>query len=445
MPQALRVAVAASGGRDSTALLHCTAHAAAALGVEVHALHVNHGLQPAADAWQAQVAAQCRRWARTGLPLRVHTRRLDDAPARGESVEAWARRGRYAALSAMAHEAGCTLVLLAHHRRDQAETLLLQALRGGGAAGLAAMPRLAEREGLTWARPWLDLPRRAIEAYVHRHRLRFVDDASNADPRHARNRLRLQVWPALESAFADAETALAGAAKRAQEDAACLSECATADLAGMVEHGALKVGQWRLLSMARRRLVLRAWLASVTGDAVPDSLVQRLATELPQSCSARWPAPGGELRLHDARVVFEASPSVAPRRAAAAGPLLLDLSRSGRHPVPAWAGAFVVEPVRRGGIAVDELRHARLRTRQGGEQFQRGEHGLPRSLKKQFQAARVPAWGRDGPLLYAGQRLLFVPGLGVDGRAVAAPGAAQSRVVWVSDPTGATDRDPPAS
>ena len=157
MPPA--VAVAASGGRDSTALLHATARAARDLGLEVHALHVHHGLVADADAWLERLEAQCRRWRAAGLPVHFHSTRLDGRPARGESVEAWARRERYQALAAMARHAGCALVLLAHHRRDQAETFLLQALRGAGPAGLAAMPRRAERAGLTWARPWLAQPR----------------------------------------------------------------------------------------------------------------------------------------------------------------------------------------------------------------------------------------------------------------------------------------------
>merc|ERR1739841_308703 len=114
----------------------------------------------------------------------------------------------------MARQAGADLLLLAHHRRDQAETLLLQALRGAGVAGLAAMPRQDWRDGVLWVRPWLDHPREAIEAYIAQHGLRHIDDDSNGDPRFARNRLRLQVWPALQAAFPQAKAALAASADR---------------------------------------------------------------------------------------------------------------------------------------------------------------------------------------------------------------------------------------
>ena len=188
-----RVAVAASGGLDSTALLHFTARIAARCGLQVHALHVHHGLHADAGAWMAQVARQCRRWG----GITFHGHRVQEQPAAGDSVEAWARRVRYQALAQMARAADCSLVLLAHHRRDQAETVWLQALRGAGPAGLAAMPRVVCREGLTWARPWLDQPREAIAAYARRHRLQYVIDPANGDDRYARSRLRSRLWPAL--------------------------------------------------------------------------------------------------------------------------------------------------------------------------------------------------------------------------------------------------------
>ncbi|HJW10764.1 MAG TPA: tRNA lysidine(34) synthetase TilS, partial [Albitalea sp.] len=124
-----RVAVAYSGGRDSTALLHATLKAAAAQGVQVLALHVNHRLSPHADAWQQHAQAQCERWAERGWPVRFVAQQLEGKPPKGESIEAWARQARYRALRNMALAHGATRVLLAHHRRDQAETLLLQALR----------------------------------------------------------------------------------------------------------------------------------------------------------------------------------------------------------------------------------------------------------------------------------------------------------------------------
>jgi tRNA(Ile)-lysidine synthase len=431
------VAVAVSGGRDSLALWHAAARAAQALGgIDVIGLHVHHGLQPQADAWPRQLQQRARRWAARGLPVSLRWRRLDGAPARGDSVEAWARRERYAALAAMAVEAGATLVLLAHHRRDQAETVLLQLLRGAGPAGLAAMPAGASRHGLVWARPWLDQPRAVIETYLRRHRLRPVDDPSNEDPRWARNALRLQVWPVLAAAFPAAEPALAASARRLFEAASCLAELAESDLQRCrAADGALRVAAWAALSPARRANALRRWLGEQVG-AAPDALVGRLLHELPPARPGQWPAPGGtRLRLHHGVL----RPAVG---ADADGPTLtVDLSRCGRHPVPGWHGSFEVRRTAAGGIALAELRGCTLRPRTGGEQLQRAPGTPPRRLKKQYQAAGVPPWQRGGPLVHGEAGLLYVPGLGVDARRVAPPGQPMRSLRWVPDAPGGPGRD----
>ncbi|MBZ8138712.1 tRNA lysidine(34) synthetase TilS [Rubrivivax gelatinosus] len=427
MPAA--VAVAASGGRDSTALLHATARAARALGIQVHALHVHHGLVPSADAWLEHLRAQCARWARAGLPLHFNATRLSGAPARGDSVEAWARRERYAALASMAKQAGCGLVLLAQHRRDQAETLLLQALRGGGLQALAAMPARAERDGIVWARPWLEQPREAIEAYLRRHRLRWVDDESNDDGAYARNRLRHAVWPALVAAFPDAEAQLAAAARRSAEDAAALQAGVEADLASLADADGLDIAAWADLPAARRAAALRGWLRALLPQPVPDTLVRRLVAELPEAQAARWPAPGGELRLHDGRLRFAASVPETPLT----GESTLDLSHAGCHHLPGWGGCLDVVAVGEGGVAAARLRCATLRPRRGGEQFQLGPRTLPRCLKKQYQARRIPAWARGGPLVFDDGQLLFAPGLGLDARCIAPPGEPQFTLHWHAD------------
>lgn len=421
-----RVAVATSGGLDSTALLHCTARQSAQLGVEVLALHVHHGLQADADAWMKQVDLQCRRWRRGGLPVSFVGHRVVERPAPGDSIEAWARRQRYGALATMAREAGCTLVLLAHHRRDQAETVLLQALRGAGAAGLSAMPRSVSRQGLTWARPWIGWPREAIEAYARRWRLGFVVDPSNADDRFARSRLRHQVWPALQSAFADAETTLCAVAQRAQEAREIVDEVARQDLQQVSDASGLLVPAWLTLSAARRANVLRHWLGGQLPVAVPESLVHRLQAELPATPTGRWPAGNAQLGLHAGTLSLIGDRAPAPKALRS-----LDLGRVGIHSASPWSGVIQVDAAGQGGVPAALLMQAELRPRQGGERFQSHAAGVPRSLKKQFQDQGVAAWDRDGPLVHAAGRLVFVPGLGVDARAQALPGSPRVRLRWV--------------
>ncbi len=408
-----RVGVACSGGPDSLALLHATVAQARALGLEVWALHVHHGLLPQADAWVQALARRCRRWRAAGAPLHFAWMRLAGSPPPGESVEAWARQGRYRALAEMAQQHGVGLVLLAHHRRDQAETVLLQALRGGGAAGLAAMPRDIEREGLRWVRPWLDSPPQAIHSYSSGHGLRGVEDPSNLDSRYARSRLRQAVWPALAAAFEDAEVALGRAAQRAAIEQAALDEWGQADLAQVTQARALLRSAWLNLSAPRRDLVLRRWLRALGAKHGVDVLVQRLCAELPLRRLGRWQVrERGELVLYRDVLRLRSAPiDVTP------GPsLMMDLSRPGRHVAPGWGGSWLVQPSPGPALPAQLLAQTQLCQRQGAEQFQGVAGRPPRSLKKQFQAASVSAQDRRGPLLYARGKLVFVPGLGVDVR-----------------------------
>ncbi|WP_029001771.1 tRNA lysidine(34) synthetase TilS [Azohydromonas australica] len=430
------VAVATSGGRDSTALLHATARAAQALGLHVLALHVHHGLLPEADAWVEHLERQCADWARQGLPVALRWCRLEGCPGRGESVEAWARRERYAALSRMAREGGAALVLLAHHRRDQAETFLLQALRGGGAAGLASMPRQAVRDGLSWARPWLEQPSEAIDAYVQAHRLTHIQDPSNEDHGYARNRLRHRVMPALTAAFPQAEQALGAATRQAQQARECLQALAEIDLRAVAEGHELRLPALAVLPQARQANLLRHWLLQHCGRGPGETLLQRLLSELYVSdAPACWPA--GEQVLHRYRGRLRCEPAGKGVTAMAVHEeQMIFIDGPGRQRLDAWGGWLEVRSVEEGGVAPARLRACIARARSGGEQFQLKPGGVPRSLKKQYQTLGVPAWHRGGPLLWLDESLLFVPGLGVDARLWAAPGEPQLGLEWVPDAAG---------
>lgn len=442
------VAVAYSGGRDSTALLHAVACAARAEGqvgqagqagqtaLRVVALHVHHGLSPHADAWLAHAQTTCDAWAEQGLPVSLLARRVSVPRGSGLSLEAQARDSRHAALQAMATDVGAEMLLLAHHRRDQAETLLLQALRGGGVAGLAAMPRDDLRDGLRWVRPWLNHPREAIEAYIAHHGLSHIEDDSNADSRFARNRLRLAVWPALQAAFPQAEASLAASSARLAdvlEPLASWEEGVLAELALPGDAAAMAVQVWATWPAGVRRESLRRWYARVAGAGLSASWTLRLADELPRMLEAgaltgHWPEVKlglyrGCLRWDgDARSAALASPHAAEAH--------LCIDAPGLWPVPHWGGALHVTPCDQGGMAPERLRQITLKAREGGERFQAGPARPPRSLKKQFQSAAVPAWLRHAPLLWCEDTLLYVPGLGIDARCCAPPGSPQWALNW---------------
>lgn len=437
------IAVAYSGGRDSTALLHATAVAALEQpGLRVVALHVHHGLSAHADQWLAHAQAQCEAWARQGLPVSLVWRRLSLNQSTGDSVEALARDGRYRALTEMAQEAGVDTVLLAHHRRDQAETFLLQALRGAGIAGLSAMPSSADRHGIRWERPWLSQPRRAIEAYVAQHGLAHIEDDSNADPRFARNRVRLTVWPALEAAFEQAEVSLAQSAARAADARACLEAWLAQSLVSLLVPGqtdALSAPALLALPLPHQRELLRRWFTTRTDRHLPASAVARLTQELPSLVdtgrSILWRAGAFDVCLYRGVLVCRPAALAGHLSTEALAPVLLRIEGPGRHVLPAWGGELVVSVVDSGGVALSRLAQVEIRSREGGEDFQLGPNRPSRALRKQFQAQAVPEWERSGPLVFAEGQLVFARGLGMDARVLAAPGEPQATLIWVPNLT----------
>ncbi|MFZ4552218.1 MAG: tRNA lysidine(34) synthetase TilS [Aquabacterium sp.] len=446
------IAVAYSGGRDSTALLHaCAVAAKSEPALRVVALHVHHGLSALADDWLAHAQMTCDEWARAGLPVSLVVRRVSVDVSGGASVEARARAARYAALSDMVTMVGGDLLLLAHHRRDQAETFLLQALRGAGVAGLACMPKDEWRDGIRWVRPWLDHPREAIEAYVAAHRLQYVEDDSNSDVRFARNRLRASVWPALLEAFPDAERALASSGSKVADalpamaswhqqllqSATVPSDVGTTSMA----YPDLNAIQWAVWAVGARREALRAWYQQVAGRSLTASWVYRLADEVPgmieRQSSSNWDEIGVSLYRgllsYSSRRSPRCASGVSEVSAVTLGPLT-----EGVHRVASWLGCLHVRRVEIGGVSAQSLEDVALRPRVGGEQFQSAPGRPLRALRKQFQCAGVPSWLRQGPLVYGGGRLLWVPGLGVDARAVAPDGDPQYAFEWHPDSSSAT-------
>jgi tRNA(Ile)-lysidine synthase len=421
------VAVAASGGRDSIALLFAALRAARELGLHVVALHVHHGLLAEADGWAKGLEEQCAAWAREGWPVTFACARLADSPARGESVEAWAR---------MAQAAGASLVLLGHHRRDQAETVLLQALRGAGPAGLSAMPRLAMRGGMAWGRPWLAQPSEAIDHFVALHGLHGVTDPSNTDPRFARSRLRTFVMPALRDAFPAAEASLAAVARRAQEARCVLEEVADDDLRRVGAGDRLPLEAWRALSPARRANALRRWLAGRLSQPPADALVQRVLAQSVDDTARRWPIDGAHLlrswRGSLSVVAGQRSSTLPPQPSPVGGVrAALSLTRCDRFQVPGWSGLLEVFETSREGLAPSRVARVFADSRHGGERFQRRLDAPSRSLKQSFQSAGVPTEDRLGPLLFDPDgALLFVPGLGVDARAWEDAGTLQWGLRW---------------
>jgi tRNA(Ile)-lysidine synthase len=215
----LPLAVALSGGADSTALLLACAEKWPG---QVRAMHVHHGLQAAADGFQLHCETLC---ARLGVPLAV--RRVDARHGRGASPEDAARQARYEAFEAIPSvewtDVAIENIAIAQHADDQVETILLALSRGAGLPGLSAMPACWQRGGLTFHRPLLAVPGPAIRDWLIARGEAWVEDPSNADVRFTRNRIRARLLPAIEAAFPHfRETFARSAAHAAQAQAILL-------------------------------------------------------------------------------------------------------------------------------------------------------------------------------------------------------------------------------
>ncbi len=414
------LAVALSGGRDSIALLDAVAALAPLRQRAIVAVHVHHGLSRNADAWADFCAAVCAAY---GIPLLV--RRVDVARAPRASVEAAARSVRYAALAEAARGAGAGIVLLAHHQDDQAETLLLQLLRGAGPHGLAAMPALRRAHDIDWLRPLLDVPRTAIDAHIRAHGLRHVDDDSNADTTLARNAVRHHVAPAL-AAVAPAYAITLARAASLQADAAQLADdMAEADASGAVEGATLSQAALAALADHRARNLLRWFLR---GRGLPPPSHARLRAMLATLTTARADArvrvahAGAELGVHRGRIVVH-TPAPAPFASPWRGEPLLVLPHGRLAFVDGAAGGL--DPQRLVGAPVV------VRPRRGGERLALGPGRPRRALKGLMQDAGLATWERAAlPLVFCGDALAAAPGIGVDVAFQTPPGCSGLALRW---------------
>lgn len=414
-----RVAVALSGGRDSVALL-----AAVCLCPRnpVVALHVHHGLSAQADAW----AAHCTALASAAC-VPIIQRRIEVTDRRSRGVEEAARIARYAALAEAAREAGAVAVLLAHHQDDQAETLLLQLGRGAGPHGLAGMPAARrDASGMLWLRPFLDLPRAAIESFVRERGLHYVDDESNASKRHRRNVLRLEVVPALAAALPGYPATLARAAAHQADAARLADDLAAIDASALIDAGTLDRAGLSKLPPHRARNLLRHFLRLHRLRAPSTS---RLGAMLEQLTTARGDA---RVRLaHDGRIVGVHRERIVVHEPP---PPRFLVEWRGERSLALPHGRLSFTPALGAGLSQDALTSHRVvvRAREGGERLQLARDRPRRALKTLLHEAAVPHWQRDAlPLVFVDGVLAAVPGLGVDAGFAAAPTAAGLRVDWV--------------
>lgn len=283
-PQPCSFGVAVSGGADSAMLAVAAAHYAAGHGLAVHLFHVHHGLQAAADEWLHRVHDLAHQ-----LALPCHSMHVSVCATSGQGTEAAARDARYQALRCMAGVVGVNHIFLGHHLHDQAETVLLRLLRGAGPTGMAAMASAAERDGVVYVRPWLDVDRSQIidaaKAYAAQTGWQYVTDPTNTQDRYTRAAVRERLAPALDARWPGWRSRLSRHARQSAQAAQVLDEVAAADLGSLdfdADDQSFSLAGWRLLSEARQALVLRYWLGQ-QGLAMPtEARLQDLMRQMRQ-------------------------------------------------------------------------------------------------------------------------------------------------------------------
>ena len=366
IPDAGDIAVGYSGGLDSTVLLHA---AAMRLGVSrMRALHVNHGLQPEAQAWQRH----CERVAGTlGVAIEVFRVTVDAG-----NVEARARRARYAAWRETLRS--CEQLLLAHHANDQAETVLWRLLTGRAPVG---MPRERPLGAGRLVRPFLHLRRSQLVDYAKAYDLEWVEDPTNADRARDRNFIRHEIMPRIEVRFPDAVDAFSAFAP----DALVASQ-ASLPISDLTAERA------------------RAWLRAGVSDRRIEEILRQAHAAADANPAVRLPG-GATVRRYGGSLYRVSSLPLRDIRESENSRIEVPRAEQLPHGTIGWQrGTSGL----RGGMGLT------VRYRAGAERIKPVGRGVTKRVKTLFQEHRIPPWERDvWPLLFAGGALVAIPGIAV--------------------------------
>jgi tRNA(Ile)-lysidine synthase len=429
--------VAYSGGVDSQVLLHALAQLKPP-SCQLRAIHIHHGLQKEADQWAEHCAVQAE-----ALKVPLILKQVDAKASKGQSQEAYAREARYEAFAEVIRDS--EVLLTAHNLNDQAETVLLQMLRGAGVKGLAAMPEQRHFALGTLYRPLLGVSRQTIEEYAHAHHLSWVEDPSNLNTHYDRNFLRQKIMPVLTERWPSFAQTIARSAQHCAEASALIESVAENDLRSMWGNGvrsnietlsrdgvialasesnvsmldltpfpltpspAISIKALLQLSRERQRLVIRSWLTQQKLPLPSSTQLECLFRDVIEAREDKMPLmhwPGVELRRYQGNLwamrplePFDSS-------------LRLDWDGLSPLVLPGDLGVLYRDDPRL--VSMQSIlswpdRVITICFRQGGEKMRvRGRQGR-HELKKLFQEWGVLPWLRDRvPLLYVDDELMLV-------------------------------------
>jgi len=419
-----RYVVAFSGGLDSTVLLHALASSRAQHGKPLLAVYVDHGLQPDSGRW----GDQCKRFA-ADLDVPFESLSVAVDLDSGLGPEAAAREARYAVLQNRLGDGDW--LLSAHHRDDQAETVLLHLMRGSGTSGLAGIAP-ARRFANGWlVRPLLDTPRADLERYAETHALETIADPSNLEQQFDRNYLRHEILPRFAARWPDAAGRIRRSAELAREATKLLADLAELDRQQCADRAdRLSLAGLRELSPERQRNLLR-YLILELGLPAPGAVhLEQIVGELIPARNDAQPLvawPGARARRYRDRVYLlpaDDSEEELPAVQQVVGKEIV---------LPGNLGALVLHSDAAQGLAAAVIEQGlELRFRVGGEEFVPEGQLHTRKLKKLLQEAGIVPWWRERmPLLYSGGRLVAVADIWISADAASRPGVA---IEWRNRP-----------
>ncbi len=394
--------VAYSGGLDSHVLLHLCAELCAIYPIKLRAIHINHGLSPNATAWSTHCENNCR-----DLQINLTQKSINAKATTGKSPEDIARLRRYEIFAELLMPND--FLLTAHQQDDQAETVLLQMLRGAGPKGLAAMPQIKAFARGFQARPLLDFTRAELQSYAEQNQLCWIDDESNTNVSFTRNFLRHDVIPILKKRWPTVTNTLARVAENCAEAQQLLDLISANDLAAVKgsEPNTLSTKKLLALDSARQRQVLRAWLnelhfpipSVLKMRQIQENFLLARADKLPHIVWA-------DVELRRYRDVLYAMRCLPLHDATQV------VAWNLQQPLELTSGGVLQAKRVKGQGLLANISAVSVRFRQGGEQVRLPGRRCHHELKKIFQEQGILPWQRERvPLIYVGDQLAAAVGI----------------------------------
>jgi tRNA(Ile)-lysidine synthase len=401
-PPVKKLLIAYSGGLDSHVLLHLLATLPASEGFQLRAIHIEHGLQSVAKQWPKHCRDICK-----NLAVNYETISLELTISQGQSLEAVARKARYQAFAQALQKD--EVLVTAHHKDDQAETLLIQLFRGAGVNGLAAMPTMRPFAKGQHIRPLLDQSRQALTGYAHQHELNFIEDPSNEEQRYDRNFLRHAIIPRLKNRWISINQLLARAAQHQAEAKNLLAEYLEQDLPNLKgqRNGTLSIVKLKRLSTARCKAVIRYFIDKKSFLAPSEKKLSHILSDVLNAQPSAMPCvhwQGVQIRRYQDDLY-----AIAPLSAHNTQQIIQwEINQPLQLPcLNRILTRDQLEDIR--GLLVKKKQTVEVRFRQGGEKIYYEQRKFSKSLKKILQERHIPIWERDRiPLIYIDNRLVLV-------------------------------------